>query len=188
MILRDPSERAFSQNLHQLAAGLTRCTYAEHIARCVRNRDRTITAYYPFLEVGLYHRQVARFLERFPQNNIRIYWYEEAWRQPANLLKDMFTFLDVDAAFRPDTSRRSLVRKAPRFPALNYSAKRFDITHSLNEAIPAWARPAIRKLLFQTGRALTMDARDRQYLVGYYREDIMKLASLVNRDLSAWLC
>jgi hypothetical protein len=32
-----------------------------------------------------------------------------------------------------------------------------------------------------------MDLRDRQYLIDYYREDITKLASLVDCDLSAWL-
>ena len=32
-----------------------------------------------------------------------------------------------------------------------------------------------------------MNASDRQYLVDYYRDDVMKLAGLLNRDLSAWL-
>ena len=80
-----------------------------------------------------------------------------------------------------------LERKAPRFAVMNYAAKRFDITHRLNELIPSWTRPAIRKLLFRSGRALAMDARERRYLIDYYREDITKLASLLNRDLSAWL-
>ena len=32
-----------------------------------------------------------------------------------------------------------------------------------------------------------MDPEDRRFLVDYYREDIGRLASLLNRDLSAWL-
>jgi hypothetical protein len=32
-----------------------------------------------------------------------------------------------------------------------------------------------------------MDPKDRQYLVDYYREDTLKLGSLLDRDLSAWL-
>jgi hypothetical protein len=32
-----------------------------------------------------------------------------------------------------------------------------------------------------------MDPADRRWLVDYYREDIQKLASLLDRDLSGWL-
>jgi hypothetical protein len=187
VILRDPSERAFSQYFHQLAMGLIHSSFRRHIDKCLRNKDRTISAYHPFLEVGLYHDQVKRYLEQFPRKNIRIYWYEEAWRQPQRLLADLFEFLDVDSAFCPDTSLKSLVRKSPRFPVMNYAVKQFEITHRFNELLPSWIRPAIRKLIFQRGRTVTMKPEDRQYLIDYYREDITKLASLLRRDLSAWL-
>jgi hypothetical protein len=42
-------------------------------------------------------------------------------------------------------------------------------------------------MAFQRGRTIVIDPRDRQFLVGYYRDDIRKLESLLNRDLSAWL-
>lgn len=50
-----------------------------------------------------------------------------------------------------------------------------------------YLRPPLRKLLFRRGSPI-MDAKDRQYLLDYYREDITNLALLLNRDLSAWLC
>ncbi len=187
MILRDPSERAFSQYLHQLAVGLIRSTFREHLEKCMRNDGRNLSVYHPLLEVGLYHRQVKRYLERFPQDNIRIFWYEEAWGRPGRLLEDIFQFLAVDATFRPDTSRKNLERKAPRFAAINYAAKRLHITHWLNEATPSKLRPVIIKLLFRKGRGVAMDPKDRQYLIDYYREDVTKLASLLDRDLSTWL-
>jgi len=65
--------------------------------------------------------------------------------------------------------------------------KRFEITHALNDAVPSTLRPVVRKLLFQRGAALKMHPGDRQYLVDYYREDVMKLAALLDRDLSMWL-
>lgn len=33
-----------------------------------------------------------------------------------------------------------------------------------------------------------MDAGDPEYLAAYYREDIGKLAELLGRELSCWLC
>jgi len=187
MILRDPAERAFSQYLHQLAAGLIHCSFREHIQQCLRNDRNIISAQYPLLEVGLYHNQVKRYLERFPRHHVQIYWYEEAWRDSNALLTELFQFLEVDSTYVPDTSRRSLERRAPRFPSLNRGLKRFEITHRLNAAVPSGVRPVVRRLLFHRSPRLKMDAGDRQFLVDYYREDVMKLAVLLDRDLRAWL-
>ena len=187
MILRDPAERAFSQYLHQMTGGFASSTFREHIEMCMRNRDRRISVYYPLLEVGLYYEQVQRYLERFPRHNIRIYWYEEAWQQPESLFADLFQLLNVDSAFRPDTSRKSLEGRAPRFPNFNRFAKYFDIAHQLTEIMPDGLRLPIRGFLFRDRRVLMMDPKDRQYLIDYYREDIAKLAALLDRDLGAWL-
>jgi hypothetical protein len=50
----------------------------------------------------------------------------------------------------------------------------------------AW-RPALKRLAFRTGKSLAMEPADRRLLVDYYREDIQKLAGLLDRDLSTWL-
>ena len=46
----------------------------------------------------------------------------------------------------------------------------------------------MRTVVFKPRTALTMDTRDRNYLNDYYRDDVRKLSTLLNRDLSAWLC
>jgi hypothetical protein len=187
MILRDPSERAFSQYLHQLSSGLTRSTFREHLEVCRGSPSGKLSVHYPLLEVGLYYEQVRRYLNNFARSNIQIFWYEEAWRDPHRLLSDLFRFLGVDASFRPDTSKKSLARRTPRFPALNHILKRLDIVHDLSRVVPERVRLPVRNLLFCPGRRLSMKKEDRQYLVDYYRGDIYKLSALLGRDLSAWL-
>ena len=187
ILLRDPSERAFSQYLHLLATGMTHCTFRQHVERSLQSRDEKMSPYHPFLEAGLYHDQVKRYLERFPRENIRIYWYEDDWRRPDQLLHDLFQFLEIDSTFRADTSQRRLQRSAPRFRYMNRVVKGFEITRAIGDLLPAKARKSVRDFLYHHGAVLKMDTEDRRFLVGYYREDILKLASLVNRDLSAWL-
>ena len=187
MILRDPAERAYSQYLHQLAAGLTRRSFREHIDQCTRNTDRKLGILYPFLEIGLYSQQVKRYLNLFPRNNIRILWYEEAWKQPSKLLADLFRFLDVDTAFSPDASRRELGRRAPRLVTAHYLLVKSGVWGPLKAFVPAPVRPSIRNFAFRRGSSLTLDPKDRQYLVAYYCEDVKKLAALLDTDLSAWL-
>ena len=187
MILRDPADRAFSQYLHQLAAGLTRSSFREHVEVCLRGAGRKLGIYYPFLEVGLYYQQVKRYLDLFPQDRVRVYWYEEAWRQPSLLLTDLFQFLSVDPAFHPDTSRKELERRAPRLVTPHYFLKKLGIWYPLKACIPHWLRSGLARLAFRNAHSLTLDPKDRQYLIDYYREDVQKLASLLKRDLSAWL-
>jgi Sulfotransferase family len=95
IILRDPAERAFSQYLHQLSMGMVCWTFREHIENCIRYRGPRFSVYHPFLEVGLYYAQVQRYLQLFPRNNIQIYWYEDAWKDPRRFLRDLFEFLGV---------------------------------------------------------------------------------------------
>jgi hypothetical protein len=187
MVLRDPAERAFSQYLHQLAVGLTKCTFRRHIEECSRSASREMGIHYPFLEIGLYYRQVQRYLELFPRDQIRIYWFEEDWQQPTRLLRDLFEFLEVDASFRPDISRKYLERRAPRWAAVNYFLKEYRIWYPLRALVPPDLRPRVRKLIFWPGGSLKLHPNDRRFLVEYYSEDIRRLASLLDRDLSAWL-
>ena len=187
MILRDPAERAFSHYMHQLSEGLTRATFREHIQRAEHGDKRQINAVYPFLELGLYYQQVKRYLDLFPRKNVRIYWYEEAWQQPGQMLAELFGFLDVDPTFDPDTSRRAFERRAPRLTTMVYLLKKYDLWEPGRRLIPRVLRPRIRSFAFRRRASLVMDPNDRQYLIGYYRDDVQKLAAMLDRDLSGWL-
>jgi hypothetical protein len=187
MILRDPAERAFSQYLHQLSVGLTGATFREHLRQCATADRRTLSPLYPFLEIGLYHQQVKRFLALFPANQLRIYWYEEAWRNPADLMACVFRFLNVDHSFQPDFSRHSHRRRAPRLAGPHHFLKRSGLWYPLKALVPTWMQSPLRQLAFRRGSSLVMDPADRQFLVDYYRDDIRALAALLNRDLSPWL-
>uniref|UniRef100_Q01S16 Sulfotransferase n=1 Tax=Solibacter usitatus (strain Ellin6076) TaxID=234267 RepID=Q01S16_SOLUE len=187
MILRDPAERAFSQYLHQLSVGFTGATFRQHIEACARAGEGNLSATYPFLEIGLYHQQVKRFLDLFPRSQIRIYWYEEAWRDPAKLLADTFRFLNVDDKFQPDLSSHAHQRRAPRFVTLHHLLKSSGFWYPSKALMPAGALSRLRKLAFHAGPSLRMDPADRQYLTDYYRDDIHHLSTLLDRDLTSWL-
>jgi hypothetical protein len=187
MILRDPAERAFSQYMQYAANGLVRRSFREQIECSARNTRHEFNPLYPFLEYGQYYQQVKAYLELFPRANIRIYFYEEAWSDPHCLLKSIFEELNVDPEFRADLSRRSLQRRAPRALTGQYLLRKSGVTPRLKALLPTAVQAGVRKVLFKSNVAMRMDARDRRYLCDYYRGDVEKLASLVDRDLGAWL-
>jgi Sulfotransferase family len=187
MILRDPAERAFSHYLHQLSTGYTRRSFRAHLHRCLRDDHRELSIYYPFLEAGLYAGQVQRFLDLFPRDRVRIYWYEEAWRDARKFLEDLFTFLQVDPAFAVDTSRKTLERRAPRFHRAHYYLKKFNLWTPMRAAVPASLQTRLRRAAFTAGNSIAIDPADRQFLINYYRPDIERLSTLLDRDLNSWL-
>jgi hypothetical protein len=187
MILRDPAEPAFSQYLHQLSVGLMRSSFREHLEKCLRNDRKRLSIFHPFLEVGLYSAQVKRYLDLFPRERIRIYWYEDAWRDMPAMLADLFEFLAVDSGFRSDTSRKSLERRRPRWLSAHHFLKKFRLWYPLRALVPDALIPRLRAAAFRQGKSLKMDRPDREFLIGYYREDILKLSAMLDRDLSAWL-
>lgn len=148
MILRDPAERAFSQYRQGVTKGVIRESFRERVDKTLKGEGDQFDRLHPFLELGFYFGQVKRFLDLFCRQNIYIAFYEDYQRDPAGMIENVLRFLDVDASFRADTSRKYLASGDP---------------------------------------GCRMDARDRAYLVNYYRADIEKLAALLDRDLSHWL-
>ncbi len=114
MILRDPTERAFSQYLNNAADGVVSGSFRQQIERAVRNTKREFQPLYPFLENGLYYEQVKRYLDLFPREQVRIFLYEEAWQDATRLLAEVFEFLGADAEFKPDFGMKELERRQPR--------------------------------------------------------------------------
>src|SRR5262249_36586644 len=160
-----------------------RSNFRQHLERCLAARRNEISPCYPFLEFGLYYAQVKRYLDLFPPDHIRIYWYEEAWQSPYTFMADIFEFLGVDPCFRPDLSQRSLQRRVPRTIGLRYFLKQSDWLQPLQRVVPQRVRPVFHRIAFREPGVLKMDRADRRFLVDYYRDDVLALAHLLHRDL-----
>jgi len=188
MILRDPANRAYSEYLMGVTEGLVKASFRKQIERAMASTDTSISPLYPFLENGRYYDQVKRYFDLFPRENIHILWYEQDWRQPHLLLRNIFRFLGVDSNFEVDLTRRLREGRVPRSIASYSLLKRSGLGHRIKNAIPQSVWRGLKNLLLKkTPSAAEMDSRDRSLLQDYYRDDIGRLSRLVDRDLSSWL-
>jgi Sulfotransferase domain len=186
MILRNPADVAFSLYLQSVSKGLVRGSFRKMLEDSQLCSKEKFSLLYPFLELGLYYEPVKRFLELFPRENVLILWYEQYQAQQQETLANIFRFLNVDTNFVPDTTKRYLEPKIPRFTAISYSLKKWGAWQRAGNWTPTVLKPFCRRLVFRQRGSLVMDNQDKEWLYEYYREDIQELSKLVGRDLTAW--
>ena len=78
-------------------------------------------------------------------------------------------------------------RQAPKAMSMQYLLRKSGLIPGVKRLLPASFRSRCRAALFKQKGSLQLDPKDRQYTLDYYRADIQKLSSLLDRDLRAWL-
>jgi hypothetical protein len=151
------------------------------------NRDnRTI------ISSGLYYQHFQRFEKYFDRDQFCILLYEDLKERPVESLQRIYSFLDVDPSFSPDTETRLNV---------SWGFQYLDLLRALNRPFQ-WARPNaggtpltwlwknsrhFRQLFWKkNSRPPSMNEADRAYLRDLYAEPNARLEAYLDRDLSHW--
>lgn len=188
-ILRDPVDRAYSDylmSLRQVVGNL------KPLAEQVKTSGQSSYT----LRKGLYYEGTKHFLDTFGPQQVKIFLYDDLRRDARKLMSEIYEFIGVDSSFTPDTSRRQQTAQVPKNQAVNKLLRtqnplRSAIATVLKTVVSEKTRQKLRSRLIaansQGKEGLPLSPADRQLLQDYYREDILRLQALINRDLSAWL-
>jgi hypothetical protein len=187
LLLRNPVERAFSQYLQAVSSALVRASFRELSAAGMHPCSGKFGILEPFLEFGMYCEQVKRYLDVFPRQNVLIHIYEEMRSNPAEAMAETSRFLGVSAAAIPGLSARFMEPRVPRIASLGYVLKKYGIWRKAARLVPASLLPMLRRAVNRPRTSLTIAPEDSAFLKNYYREDILGLERLLNRDLHSWL-
>jgi hypothetical protein len=194
-ILRQPAGRLYSRYLH-LARENQLPT--PKFSDCL-NKNTIWWQRNDLIKEGFYYKNLSRYYELFPRENIRIYLYEEFNEQTESVLYDIYNFLNVDPTFKPDLrvkynqsgfiknkfldkiyGQRGLVSRTVKaiFPKAIVDKLKSNVViqHTLTDLrAKNLSRPA-------------MDPAVRHKLTHeVYGDDIKKLQDLIGKDLSRWL-
>ena len=193
-VLRHPAERAHSHFWFSVQQGIDLARSFEEALEQEANGGRE--GWFSGLhhrENGFYFRQFAAYYALFAREQIKVYLYEEWQTDPRALLRDLFQFLEVEADFAP-ILRRSNVTAVPRsrrFQAWAHHPQRLEarlngvVPRTLHKPFVAGMQAA--NLRFNQGKVPPLSSHTRAHLVQDYREDVLALQQLIQRDLSHWL-
>lgn len=188
MILRNPVDRTYS--LYRSSINMSngkdyrRRTFEEVIGMVninTPNKPKLVNS-------GFYYSQVRAYMENF--SNVRIYLYDDLKSDPLSLIKDLFGFLGVDENFKVDVSiKRNVTRPVNNtFQKIIFSEPvRSIATPVLFNTVGE--KRSIRLANFILGKVDRNDMKPetRKYLTELYRDNILKLQNLIQRDLTHWL-
>jgi hypothetical protein len=190
-VLRDPAERAYSSFLHMVRDGREPLGDFERALQAEETRIRDNWGpIWHYKQKGFYYGQLKRYFEAFGRDQVKVYLYEDLKGDPLGMLQDTFRYLAVDDAFVPDMSLRHNISGVPKNRALHSFLRR---PHPVKSAAKLFVPEGVRVRLVTSLRnrnlsrppRLSPEVRGR--LVGEYREDILRLEELIQRDLSGWL-
>lgn len=184
--LRNPIDRAYSSFWNLVGGGVLKsdAEFLDHFALDT-NQLRTR---------GLYDLQLSKYLAEFSSRNLFIVIFEHDLGPSAPAtLSGAFEFLDVDPSFLPASAQdRSNVGRSPRTGGAAFARVGIRIAQQ-SDRFPA----PLSKLLRSTYTSIfgrlpvkrpfePLSERDRLRCYDFFRADIERLESTIDRDLSVW--
>ena len=204
-ILRNPVERAVSSYFYQMLVGISPVRPIETGLPLLF--DETYRQKHPgparIINYGFYGEQIARFLDHFPCDRMLILIYDDLKKDRLGTLQQIYRFIGVDDTYvpnalndRPKTTLYSIPRiwlKAFNYRFIfEYDAQRTGMKMKDQTRFERWASKAIREFdrqvmirIFKNPKfELSPELSYRLYQL--YADDITRLETLLERDLSAW--
>lgn len=188
IVLRNPVDRAYSAYMHTIRDGRETLTFEEALAQEEARREMGYQPLWWYRELGLYSAQVERYLNVFPKEQLKIILFEDM-KDPQKVVHETLQFLGLDANVAIDTGVRYNESGVPKSRAVyRFFAERNIIKEAIKPLLPKKFRQRLgQRAKSMVLRKESMNPNTRNELREFYREDILRLQSLIGRDLSSWL-
>ena len=183
-VIRNPIDRAVSQYWNAVKAG--------EVQKSV-TVDDYLKQEKSALEQGFYARQLKEYFDVFEKNQILVLVYDDAKTDPEGYIKKIYTFLGVDADFKPSMLHDNInVSRVPHSVGVEKNMHVFaewmrkigldKVVHIVRKSgLP----DLVRRFNTKEERKNQKSEMDESALTQYFREDVAELSKLIERDLAS---
>jgi sulfotransferase family protein len=203
VILRNPVERAWSHYWNEVGKkGRETLGFEEALAReDLRTRSSAYARnHFSYLARGFYERNLRKFYEHIPADQVLIITTEEMRAQPIATLQKVYRFIDVDpdvglelAGSRHNENATQIPRQIANATMLKSIARSYNrVSASLayrlttSPAQAAKLKTYLQLPFRQPARQLVMPREIRAKLQRIYEPHIEALEALLGRQLGEW--
>jgi len=188
VVLRNPIERAYSHYLMDVREGLqTETDFLQALQKDAQTEPKVWGGEsHLYAELGFYAHQLERY-ELFPKEQIKIIVFETFFKDIEINLIDLYKFLELPEI---DFSTTEIGTKSNTFamPKNSVSAKLLQLRqklHFISNVLPKGIKKQLKQqLLTDKNGKPEMSEEARSYLANLYEDDIKKLETKYQLDLS----
>ena len=193
LVLRNPIERAYSHYLMDVRECMESRSFGQALKEDYAKYRAGSNEYCAVVRLGFYADRIELFRREFGPDNIRIWLYDDLCRDSGQVLEEMCSFLEIDAAPMPDLDRiweneAGVPRSRLSSVILRARSGILKRPRKLYLKLPRWFRRYVRHhFLIRTIKTPAMPDDARSFLLEIYKNDILRLEGILGRDLTHWL-
>jgi hypothetical protein len=201
-ILRNPVDRAYSHylmNFHKRGIEKEPFIHALNLEPQRISKSWNDRHLYSYMDRGFYAKQISRYLEFFPRDNMKFIIFEDFILHREKILRELFAELDCNFDLLPKNALSIKV-----FSTGNPRSKLLRDFIYRPKPLPQFIKNCLTNIMGdETIYKLTVKAMElnqkkftnnenkideslKKALLNVYTEDIKKLENIIQRDLSQW--
>lgn len=186
-ILRQPAERAYSHYLANLRDGRTTLPFREEVLHDDAKAKHGWGISHLYYELGLYSEQIDRFKKLFPADRIKVYLFDDLKKNNKALTQDLFRFLNISEEAPIDYDEKFNEARIPKNAALIKTITQTGLKRKIFRALPDSFKDSVKSFFFKKGPVPKLSSDDRAWMTNRYKQDIIRLQDILQRDLTNWL-
>ena len=190
-VLRQPVARAYSNFLHARRADRESISdFETAFNKETERKTENWSPLYHYKSKGYYAEQLERYFTLFPKENIKVLLFEDLVNNPIETTQELFKFLNIDKSFIPETSKKANVSGTPKgiFGWIIMKLRYYNLIPNIqfSNYLPDFMIQFIFNSAYKKARPLAPEIKKRLTHT-YYKQDILKLEKLIEKDLQHWL-
>lgn len=188
--VRNPMDRAYSHYWHEKSKGKISFKFG----KVFENYD----LYQNWVVPGFYHRHVQRFLERFPEDQMKLVFFDDLVDDDEAFIQDIYEFIGADATYRPSFVNETVNEAREKFGFQSINRVYYQLFEFVQANFPGLIKNMLHPfhILYRHGIVNTfggkteydqgMDPTVRRRLEELYVNDIHQLENYTGREFEHW--
>lgn len=186
VILRDPVLRAHSQYLMNLLSGAESLPFPQALREDSARQNRTWWTARLYVDLGLYHAQLRRYLDLFGIDNVLVLLFDDLKRNPEELFSRVARHIGINplAPSPTDLSEAHNSYRMPRAYGFYWFARRAISRDLRRRILPASVQNWLRYSPLLYGRKKPpLDPESRRILQDIYDPEVSAVENLLGRKM-----
>jgi len=180
ILLRNPIERAWSNYKSLIAGGREHLAPKDAFQQGKKRVENGWEHFWDNLGLGMYAEQIRYFLKEFPEGQVGIWLYEDLVKNPRELLSQILQFIGVGSTDNLPPFGRKNESKNNISRAKLWLYRHSRVRKAIKMLFPESIRGRISNSLDNVWAVeMKMPFRIREWLLEYYRDEILELSKLL---------